>query len=70
MPAAESQKSANVNAAVLLGMSDKIEALEKGKLADIIALDENPLQHIKTLQSVRFVIKDGTVFKHKRLFLA
>jgi len=46
MPAAESQKSANVNAAVLLGMSDKIEALEKGKLADITALDENPLQHI------------------------
>ncbi|HEX8545428.1 MAG TPA: amidohydrolase family protein [Cytophagaceae bacterium] len=65
MPAIEAIKAATVNAAALLGMSDKIGTLEKGKFADIIAVDENPLQNIKTLQSVRFVMKDGLVFKNQ-----
>lgn len=65
MPAIEALKAATVNAAELLGMSDKIGTLEKGKLADIIAVNENPLQNIKTLQNVRFVMKDGTVFKNE-----
>ena len=65
MPAIEAIKAATVNAAELLGMSDKIGTLEKGKFADIIAVDENPLQNIKTLQSVRFVMKDGLVFKNQ-----
>jgi len=65
MPAVEALKTATVNAAELLGMSDKIGTLEKGKFADIIAVDENPLQNIKTLQSVRFVMKDGIVFKNQ-----
>ena len=65
MPAIEAIKAATVNAAELLGMSDKIGTLEKGKFADIIAVDENPLQNIKTLQSVRFVMKDGIIFKNQ-----
>ncbi|HEY0054284.1 MAG TPA: amidohydrolase family protein [Pedobacter sp.] len=65
MPAIEAIKAATVNAAELLGMSDKIGTLEKGKFADIIAVDENPLQNIKTLQSVRFVMKDGIVVKNQ-----
>jgi imidazolonepropionase-like amidohydrolase len=65
MPAIEAIRAATVNAAELLGMSDKIGTLEKGKFADIIAVDENPLQNIKTLQSVRFVMKDGIVVKNQ-----
>jgi imidazolonepropionase-like amidohydrolase len=44
-------------------MSDKIGTLEAGKLADIIAVDENPLKNIATMATVSFVMKDGTVYK-------
>ena len=44
-------------------MKDQIGAIETGKLADIIAVDGNPLQDIKTLQQVKFVMKDGKVYK-------
>ncbi|MBC8155237.1 MAG: amidohydrolase family protein, partial [Bacteroidetes bacterium] len=45
------------------GMSAQIGSVEAGKLADLIAVDENPIQNIKTLQTVRFVMKDGKVYK-------
>ncbi|GAA4404141.1 amidohydrolase family protein [Nibrella viscosa] len=63
MPPAEAIKSATVTNAELLGMKDQIGTIETGKLADIIAVDQNPLQNIKTLQTVRFVMKDGKVYK-------
>lgn len=56
-------QSATTTNAKLLGMSTQIGSLETGKLADLIAVDENPLQNIKTLQAVRFVMKDGKVYK-------
>jgi imidazolonepropionase-like amidohydrolase len=63
MPAMEAIKSATVVSAGILGMSDKIGTLEAGKLADIVATDENPLQNIKTLEKVSFVMKDGVIYK-------
>ncbi len=63
MPAMEAIKSATITNAGILGMSDKIGTIEKGKLADIIASDENPLQNIKTLEKIRFVMKEGVVYK-------
>lgn len=63
MPAMETIKSATVINAGILGMSDKIGTLEAGKLADIVATDENPLQNIKTMEKVTFVMKDGVVYK-------
>ncbi|MBX2965676.1 MAG: amidohydrolase family protein [Cyclobacteriaceae bacterium] len=62
MPAMEAIKSATVVAAGILGMSDKIGTLEAGKLADIVAVDENPLKNIKTMEKVSFVMKDGVVY--------
>ena len=44
-------------------MDAQIGSIETGKLADIIAVDENPTQNVKTLQTVRFVMKDGKVYK-------
>lgn len=63
MPAMETIKSATAVNAGILGMSDKIGTLEAGKLADIVATDENPLQNIKTMEKVAFVMKDGVVYK-------
>lgn len=63
MPAMEAIKSATVVPAGILGMSDRIGTLEAGKLADIIAVDENPLKTISTMTNVTFVMKDGMVYK-------
>lgn len=62
MPAMEAIKSATVVAAEVVGMSDKIGTIEAGKLADIVATDENPLRNIKTMEKVSFVMKDGVVY--------
>jgi imidazolonepropionase-like amidohydrolase len=63
MPAMEAIKSATVVPAGILGMSDKIGSLEVGKLADIVAVDDNPLKNITTMATVSFVMKDGVVYK-------
>ncbi len=65
MPIAEALQAATVTNAKLLGMSDELGSIESGKLADIIAVDANPLQEVKTLQKVTFVMKDGVVYKSK-----
>jgi len=63
MPALEAIKCATVNASELLGMSDKIGSIEKGKLADIIAVDGDPSKDIQSMGKVQFVMKDGVVYK-------
>lgn len=63
MPPLEAIKSALMTNAKLLGMDTQIGSIETGKFADIIAVDENPIQNVKTLQTVRFVMKDGKVYK-------
>ena len=63
MPAIEAIKSATVTSAQLLGLSDKLGTIENGKIADLIAVDENPLTNIKTLMNVKFVMKEGIVYK-------
>ena len=63
MPVMEAIKCATATNAGILGMSDKIGSLEAGKLADIVATDENPLENVKTLETVSFVMKDGVVYK-------
>lgn len=63
MPAMEAIKSATITNAGILGIADKIGTLEAGKLADLVATDENPLTNIKTMEKVSFVMKEGVVYK-------
>ena len=51
------------NAAKLLGVEKERGSLHKGMFADIIAVDGNPLVNIETLKKVRFVMKNGNVFR-------
>ena len=56
-------QSATVNAADLLGWSDRIGTIEPGKFADIVAVDGDPLKDITLLQHPAFVMKGGVVYK-------
>lgn len=56
-------KTATINAADLIDMSDSIGTIESGKYADIIAVDASPLKDIKELLDVDFVMKGGKVYK-------
>ena len=56
-------QSATSNAADLLGHSDMLGSIKPGKFADIIAVSGDPLADISVLENVRFVMKDGVVYK-------
>jgi imidazolonepropionase-like amidohydrolase len=63
MPAMEAIKTATINAADLLGEKDRLGSIETGKLADIIAVDGDPLTSSQVFGKVVFVMKDGIVYK-------
>jgi imidazolonepropionase-like amidohydrolase len=58
-------QSATKNAADLLGKSDLLGSLQPGKYADIIAVSGNPLEDISILESVKFVMKEGSIYKQE-----
>jgi len=58
-------QTATINAADLMGWSAKTGALEPGKWADIIAVDKSPLEDVRVLQDVKFVMKSGVVYKNE-----
>ena len=63
MPIMETIKAATIYAADLLGEKDKLGSIEAGKLADIVAVDGDPLKDTKVFGKVVFVMKDGVVYK-------
>jgi len=56
-------QTATLNAADLMGWTAKTGSLEPGKWADIIAVERNPVDDVKVLQDVKFVMKSGVVYK-------
>lgn len=63
MPPAEAIKAATVNAADLLGLASEVGTIEPGKSADIIAVAGDPLQDVRVLKQVGFVMARGEVVK-------
>ncbi|MCX8018986.1 MAG: amidohydrolase family protein [Chitinophagaceae bacterium] len=66
MPAMEAIKSATIHAADLLGEKEQLGSIEKGKLADIVAVDGNPLSDPRAFGRVIFVMKDGVIYKNEK----
>ncbi len=56
-------QTGTINAAELMGWTDRTGALDAGKWADVIAVEGDPLRDVRTLQHVRFVMKAGVVYK-------
>jgi imidazolonepropionase-like amidohydrolase len=61
----QSIQAATVNAADLIGWSDRVGTLETGKFADIVAMHGDPLADVHVLENVRFVMKGGEVIKNQ-----
>jgi imidazolonepropionase-like amidohydrolase len=66
MPPVEAIKAATVNNADLLGLTAEIGTVEAGKSADIIAVSGNPLEDVKVLKTVNFVMARGEVVDLQR----
>lgn len=65
MPAFEVIQSATLNTAKLLKIDDKLGTIKVGKLADIVAVNGDPIKNIGVMESMAFVMKDGKVYLSK-----
>ena len=63
MPAIETIQSATLNTAKLLKIEDRLGSIKVGKLADLIAVDGDPLKDISLMEKVTFVMKDGVIVR-------
>ena len=56
-------RCATINNAKILRREDKIGTIEKGKLADMVVLTENPFVRIQTCRDPQMVIKGGQIYE-------
>jgi len=59
----EAIRAATVHAAQLLDQPKRLGAIEPGFAADIVAVDGDPLREVRLLEQVKFVMKEGVVYK-------
>ena len=65
MKPAEAIRSATLVNAELMSLGKQAGSIETGYFADIIAVSGDPLRDVTTLEHVRFVMKDGRVYKNE-----
>jgi imidazolonepropionase-like amidohydrolase len=63
MPPMKAIQASTMEAAKLLRIADRLGSVEKGKIADLVAVDGDPIASISLLKDIRFVMKDGVVYK-------
>lgn len=62
MTTLEALRAATLNGAHYIGLDHEIGSLEKGKLADLIIFDKNPLENIRNSESIRYTMVNGRLF--------
>jgi imidazolonepropionase-like amidohydrolase len=63
MPPMKAIQCATIEASRLLRVEDKLGTLEPNKLADVVAVEGNPLEDISVMKNVIFVMKEGEIYK-------
>jgi adenine deaminase len=63
----EALRAATIDGARYLGLDADIGSVEKGKLADLVILDRNPLENIRNSESVSLVMLNGRLYEAKTL---
>ncbi|WP_392346062.1 amidohydrolase family protein [uncultured Polaribacter sp.] len=66
MPAIETIQAATITNAMLLKMEGEIGQIKEGFYADIIAVEDSPIENITTMENVIFVMKNGKVYKDEK----
>ena len=61
MPPIEAIESATIKTAELLGIESDLGSIDEGKIADLIAVQGDPLKDINSMKNISFVMKDGVV---------
>ncbi|MCM8568011.1 amidohydrolase family protein [Gramella jeungdoensis] len=59
---AQALETSFINGPKFFGLEDSYGSLEKGKIADMIVLEKNPLEEIKNTRSIKFVIKNNKIY--------
>ncbi len=67
IPHLEVIKIATFNGAKSLGIDDKKGSVEKGKIADLIVLNDDPLDNIRNTEKIDYVVKSGEFYKPAEL---
>ena len=63
----EALRAATIDGARYLGFDGDIGSIEKGKLADLIVLDRNPLENVRHTESINMVMLNGRLYDGKTL---
>lgn len=67
MTAMEALRAATIDGARYLGLEGDIGSIEKGKLADLVVLDRNPLENVRNTEALAMVMLNGRLYDAKTL---